>query len=42
MVCDSILIQEKETREGKRESEREKMQGTEVEGKRNERAATKN
>lgn len=42
MVCDSILIQEKETREGKRESERDKMQGTEVEGKRNERAVTKN
>lgn len=41
MVWDSILVQE-ETRERKRESERDKMQGTEVEGKRNERAATKN
>lgn len=42
MVWDSVLVQEKETREGKRESERDKMQGTEVEGRRNERAATKN
>ena len=42
MVWDSIVQEKMETREWKRESERDKMHGTEVRGKRNLRASTKN
>lgn len=42
MVLDSTVQKKMETREWKRESERDNLHGTEVRGKRNLRASTKN